>query len=60
MQFFGGHECRTLNRWGRIGDTQAALDSQVLKGGFSVCAGVQPANVEAKQIAQPNANHELL
>jgi len=48
MQFFGGYECRALNRWGRIGDTQAAHDSQVLTGGFSVCAGVQPASAKAK------------
>jgi len=48
MQFFGGYECRTLKRWGRIGDTQAALVSHLLTGGFSVCAGVQPASVEAK------------
>jgi len=41
VQFFGGYECRTLKRWGRIGDTQAAYDSQMLTGGFSVRAGVQ-------------------
>jgi len=48
MQFFGGYECRTLNRGGRIGDTQAAIVSQMLTGVFSVCAGVQPASAKAK------------
>jgi len=37
-----------LNRGVRIGDTQAALVSQVLTGGFSVCAGVQPASAKAE------------
>jgi len=37
-----------LNCWGIIGDTQAALVSQVLTGGFIVCAGVQPASAKAE------------
>jgi len=48
MQFFGGYKCRALNRWGRIGDTQAALVRHVLTGGFIVCAGVQPASAKAE------------